>query len=227
MRKFIFITILICLSATGIFAQKTRPVVKPIPKSVPVQEKILTEIADADWNILADALDAENWNKSAALAAQYLQNLPADNDRKQLAQLRYIYLYALAGKILAFNAQGNVSEAEKTWNELDLIMATFIGKEFVMPPRRFVENCDKLLNVICGVKATPKAFRTTATNREGNAIHSFDYVVFDQSVNIKEFEEKPTFLGGILQKADYNEDKSKPWILRLFFNKGFLRVVVK
>ncbi|MEP6904195.1 MAG: hypothetical protein ABJA66_20925 [Actinomycetota bacterium] len=226
MRKVIFFTILICLSAAGVFAQKTQTTVRTIPKSVPVQQKILTEIADADWNILAKSLSSEDWNKSAALAAQYLDNLKTDNDKKQLAQLRYIYIYALTGKILDYNAQANALEAEKTWNELDRVMATFIGKEFVMPPRRFVENCDKLLNVICRVKDTTKAFRTTATNKEGNAIHSFDYVVFDEAVDIKEFDEKPTFLGGTLQKADYNEDKSKPWILRLFFNKGFVSVVV-
>ncbi len=226
MKKIIFITILICLSAAGIFAQKTQKPVRSMPKSVPVQQNILTEIANADWDILASALTTEDWNKSAVLAAQYLENLPVDNDKKQLAQLRYIYIYALTGKILDYNAQANALESEKTWNELDRIMATFIGKEFLMPARRFVENCDKLLNVICRVKDTPNAFRTTATNIEGNAIHSFDYVVFDQNVDIREFNEKPTFLGGILRNADYNEDKSKPWIVRLYFNKGFVSVVV-
>ncbi len=226
MKKVIFITILICLSAVGVFAQKPKTPIRPIPKSVPVQQKVLTEITDAEWNVLAGALTTEDWNKSAVLAAQYLEKLPVDNDKKQLAQLRYIYLYALTGKILDYNAQANVLESEKTWDELDRIMAAFIGKEFVMPPRRFVKDCDKLLNVICRVKDTPNAFRTTATNIEGNAIHSFDYVVFDEAVDIKEFNEKPTFLGGTLRKADYNEDRSKPWILRLYFNKGFVSVVV-
>lgn len=227
MRKSIFITIFICLLTANVFAQKSQTSVKMIPKNVPIQQKVLTEIPDADWNALVKSLDAEDWNKSAALAAQYLENLETDNDKKQLAQLRYIYIYSLTGKILDYNAQSNAIETEKTWDELDRIMATFIGKEFLLPPRRFVEDCDKKLNIICQVKDTPNAFRTTATNREGNAIHSFDYVVFDQAVDIKEFDEKPTFLGGILRKAEYNEDKSKPWVLRLYFNKGFIRVVVK
>ncbi len=226
MKKVIFITILISLSAAGVFAQKTKQPVRSMPKSVPAQQKVLTEIADADWDILAGALTTEDWNKSAVLAAQYLDNLKAENDKKQIAQLRYIYIYALTGKILDYNAKANTLEAEKAWDELDRVLATFIGKEFVLPPRRFVEDCAKLLNVICRVKDTPNAFRTTATNVEGNAIHSFDYVVFDQSVDIKEFDGKPTFLGGILRKADYNEDKSKPWVLRLYFNKGFVTVVV-
>jgi hypothetical protein len=227
MKKIIFITILISLSAIGASGQKTQTPVRIIPKSVPVEQKALKAIADADWDILARTLTAEDWNKSAALAAQYLENLPVDNDQKQLAQLRYIYIYALTGKILDDNTKSNTLEAEKTWDELDRIIETFIGKEFVLPPRRFVEDCNKLLNVICRVKDTENAFRTTATNIEGNAIHSFDYVIFDAPVSIREFDEKQTFLGGILKKADYNEDKSKPWILRLYFTKGFVRVVVK
>jgi hypothetical protein len=227
MQKVIFFTIFICFSSACVFGQKPQTPVRTIPKSVPVEQKTTAEIADADWKILADSLFAENWNKAAFLAAEHLQNLQTDNDKKQLAQLRYIYLYALAGKILAYTTQGNTLEAEKSWNELDRVTETFIGKEFVLPPRRFVRDCDKKLNVICEVKDTPNAFRTTATNKEGNSIHSFDYVVFDQPVDIKEFDEKPTFLGGILRKVEYNDDKSKPWVMRLFFNKGFVTVIVK
>lgn len=223
MRKIAFITILISLAVSGVFAQKRKsPVKKPTPKTVPIQS--ITEIPEADWSILSEALTNENWNESADLAWQYLQKLKTDNAKKQVAQLRYIYLFSLAGKILNFNRQGNVAESEKTWTELDRVMETFIGKEFVLTARPFSSDCEKKLNYICQVKETPKAFRVTATNQEGNAIHSFDYVVFDQAVNIKEFAEKATFLGGILQKAEYNEDRSKPWVIRLFFNKGFIRV---
>ena len=215
-----------CLSAAAIHAQKSPATVKNIPSRVPFEAKTVKEISNVDWNNLAAALDGEDWNKSVILAAQYLQNLKTDNDKKQLAQLRYLYIYALAGKILAATSQNNALEAQKNWAELDLVIETFIGKEFVLPPRQFVENCSKALNVICQVKSNSNALRTTATNREGNAIHSFDYVVFDQAVNISEFNAKPTFLGGILRKAEYNEDKSKPWVMRLFFNKGFVRIIL-
>jgi hypothetical protein len=225
MNKFLVTTILLCISAAVISAQTPRPTAKITPRSVPF--KTVTEISDADWTILATALEKEDWKQSATLAAQHLQILQTDNDKKQLAQLRYIYLFALAGQILRFNSQGNALEAEKAWTELDKTMATFINKELVMPPRPFTSNCEKKLNVICQVKDTPNAFRTTATNQEGNAIHSFDYVQFDQPVELREFTGKETFLGGVLRKAEYNEDKTKPWILRLFLNKGFLRVIVK
>ncbi|MBS1797548.1 MAG: hypothetical protein JSS81_27240 [Acidobacteria bacterium] len=226
MKKVVFLTVLLTL-AIGVCGQKPKAPVRPAVKTVPVQQTVWTEVPDAEWGALAKALADEDWNKAAALAARDLERLPADNDRKQLAQLRYMYLYAQTGRILDANARADATAAETAWNELDVMMANFIGKEFVLPPRRFVEDCDKKLNVICRVRDTPNAFRTTATNIEGNAIHSFDYVVFETPVDIKEFDEKPTFIGGILRKADYNEDKTKPWVLRLYFNKGFVRVVVK
>jgi len=225
MKKTVFIIILICISAVVFSAQPPRIPAKITPRNVPF--KTVTEISDVDWQILASALEKEDWKQSATLAAQHLQTLKTENDKKQIAQLRYLYLFALAGQILAYNAQGNAAEGEKSWAEIDKVMETFIGKEFMMPPRPFATDCEKKLNVICQVKDTPNAFRTTATNREGNAIHSFDYVLLDQPTDIKEFNGKITFLGGFLRRAEYNEDKSKPWVLRLFFNKGFLRVVVK
>ncbi|HEY8561246.1 MAG TPA: hypothetical protein VIL74_12795 [Pyrinomonadaceae bacterium] len=226
MKKSVFIAILICISAISTSAQTgSREPAKVTPRNVPF--KSVTEISDADWQALAAALEKEDWKQSATLAAGHLLALKTDNDKKQLAQLRYIYLYSLAGQILDFNARGNAVGSEKTWMEVDKAMETFINREVIMPPRLFTTDCEKRLNVICQVKAAPEAFRTTATNKEGNGIHSFDYVQLEQTVDLKEFNGKEAFLGGILRRAEYNEDKSKPWVMRLFLNKGFLRVVVK
>jgi hypothetical protein len=225
MKKLIFMTILICISAAVYSAQTPRVPAKVTPRSVPF--KTITEISIADWLSLATTLEKEDWKQSATLAAQHLQDLKTENEKKQIAQLRYIYLFSLAGQILTANAQGNAVEREKAWTELDRVMETLINKEFVLPPRPFTTDCGKKLNVICQVKDTPNAFRTTATNKEGSGIHSFDYVQFDTAFNIREFDGKETFIGGILRRAEYNEDKTKPWVLRLFMNKGFVRVVVK
>lgn len=225
MKVFIFIIIFVLTAAVGVFAQTSRVPAKIAPRNVPF--KTVTEISADDWLKLAAALEKEDWQQSATLAAQYLQSLQTENEKKQIAQLRYIQLYALAGQILTANAQNNALESEKAWARLDRVLETFINKEVVMPPRLFTRVCEKKLNVVCEVKDTPNAFRTTATNKEGNGIHSFDYVQFDAPANIKEFDGKEIFLGGILRRAEYNEDKSKPWVLRLFLNKGFMRVVVK
>jgi hypothetical protein len=68
--------------------------------------------------------------------------------------------------------------------------------------------------------------RVTATNKDATAIISFDYVLFDTKVDLKEFTAKDAFLGGTLKKVEFNNDMSKPWVMRLIFEKGFARVVI-
>lgn len=224
MRKLILFTILLCLSVSICSAQKPKPPVKTIaPKSIETQ--LIAEISDADWKNLTAAVNAEEWNKSAFLAAQYLQNLKTDNEKKQLAQLRYLYLYSLAGKILAASSVKVPIESDSIWKELDEAVGGFIGKEIVSPPRRSLAECKDVLNYICPVKDNERALRVTATNNEGTMIHSFDYVLFDEKISVDKFAEKKSFLGGRLKRAEFNQDMSKLWVMRLFFEKGFVRVV--
>jgi hypothetical protein len=226
MKKIILFTILLCLFVPVCFAQKRRTPVN-IAKPQPVQTPIGREISDAEWKILTAALQSENWENSALLASQYLQKIKIDNEKKQLAQLRYFYLYALAGKILTFSSAKKTIEENAAWKELDEAVGKFIGKEFVLPPRRLLNDCKEVLNYICAVKGNDRALRVTATNRAGTTIHSFDYVGFEEKILSGEFDERETFLGGKLKKAEFNQDMSKPWVMRLIFEKGFVSLVAK
>ena len=226
MKKIILFIILWYLFVPICFAQKPQTPVK-ISKPQPVQTPIITEISDSEWKILTAALESENWEKSALLASQYLQKIKIDNEKKQLAQLRYFYLYALAGKILTFSSDKQTIEENAAWEELDKAVGSFIGKEFVLPPRRLLNDCKEVLNYICAVTGNDRALRVTATNRVGTAIHSFDYVAFDEKILSGEFAERETFLGGKLKTVEFNQDMSKPWVMRLIFEKGFVSFVVK
>jgi hypothetical protein len=226
MKRFILAVFLLCFSVSICFAQKPKTSVEPI-KQKPLPTPIVAEISDAEWKILIDALQTENWKTSSLLAAQYLEKLKNDNEKKQLAQLRYFYLYALAGKILAaYNSKIPV-EKNSIWKELEIAVSSFAGKEFVLPPRRFLPECKAVLNYICAVRNNDRLLRVTATNKEGVMIHSFDYVTFDEKISWGELIEKESFLGGKLKKAEFNQDMSKPWVMRLTFDKGFVRVIVE
>ncbi len=221
MKKFIFFTIL-CFSVSSGFAQKIATPVKPIKPS-PVQTPLLlTKISDAEWKNLTDSLKTELWEKSALLAAEYSAKIKVDNEKKQLAQLRYFYLYALAGKILALSTANKTPEETAAWQELDKAVGDFTGKEFVLPPRRFLPECKQVLNYICAVRDNDRALRVTATNAAGTEIHSFDYVLFDDKNSLDRLPETNIFLGGILKRAEFNQDLSKRWVMRLFFAKGFV-----
>lgn len=200
----------------------------PKPKLPIVQNKPIAtkEFNDAEWNRLAAALDAEDWEKSAALAAQFLNRMKSDNDKKQLARLRYLYLYALAGKVFRLSAAQKPTEEYAAREELTRAAARFTNKEFVLPARRFLSDCKAVVNYICTVKdGANKLFRTTATSKNGAEILSFDYVAFDEAIDLNEFSENKTFLGGTLRKAEFNDDLKQPWVMRLILDKGFVRVV--
>ncbi len=205
-------------------------VLKPTAAPKPISIKTVPEIPAADWKILTDALTAEDWEKSASLSSRFINRIKTENEKKQLARLRYFYLYSLSGKIFKLAAaknQGGEKAEKAAFDELRKTAADFIGSEFVLPPRSFLGDCRKSFNYICRVKGSDKAFRTTATGRNGTEILSFDYVLFDKKVGIDEFAQNKTFLGGTLRKAEFNADPAKPWVMRLIFDKGFVRIALE
>jgi hypothetical protein len=135
---------------------------------------------------------------------------------KQLAQLRYLYVFALAGDA----ARGKIP-----YTELERVIKGYVGKEFLMPPRRFLADCKSNVNFICPVAGDDKALRVTATNRESSAIHSFEYVQLNEKIDVAENNGKQAFLGGTLLTAEVNVYKSNLRIMRLTFNKGFANLV--
>jgi hypothetical protein len=223
MKKFT-LAIVFCLSVSAAFGQKI--ITNPTETSQTISIPNAPTISDNEWKVLTDALTTEKWDTAAFYASGLLNRLKVDNDRKQIAQLRYFYLFSLAGKILKSHDAGKKADEEAAWKELDKAVTSFIGKEFVLPPREYRNSCDKGLNFVCKVENNEKAFRTAATDKDGKGIHSFDYVVFEKKVDLKEYLEKQVFLGGTLKKVEFNDDMSKPWVMYLIFEKGFVRVVV-
>ena len=218
MKKFV---LLVILTAAAIGVAQKPPKTAAI-KPLPVQTSGTAELSEAEWKVLTDALQTEDWTKSATLAAQYLQKLKSDNDKKQIAQLRYLRLYALAGKIAAVSGANVPADTDALWKELDDAASDYNDREFVLPPRRYLSDCAKVANYICRVADHERALRVTATNREGTAIHSFDYVVFDDRAALDNLPESELFLGGTLKRIEYNQDSTKPWVMRLIFEKGFV-----
>lgn len=225
MKNFVLFSILICLSATFCFAQKIVKIEKPDQKSA-ASDSSSPEISETEWQFMNDKLRAEDWENSALLASRLIERTKAENEKNQLAQLRYFYLYSLAGKVVAYSEAKKSAEEKAAREELNKAVENFIGQEFIMPPRQFLAECNRVLNYICTVKDNNNALRVTATNKNGTAIHSFENVLFDKKIELKEFIGKETFLGGTLAKVEFNEAKSNLWIMRLSFVKGFVRVVV-
>lgn len=213
MRKLIFLVVLFSLTVSIAFGQKSQTAT-PAPKKI-AQPSNVGEIAEAEWLKMADAVYLENWEKASALALQNLQKLKIDNSKKQLAQLRYVYLYSLAGK---------VSEGKMTFAEFEKIANTFVGQEFLLVSRQLLADCNTKVNYICAVKSNDRLLRVTATNRTGTAIHFFEYVVLNEKFDVRANSEKLAFLGGNLKKIESNLYKTDIKVLRLIFDKGYVKL---
>ncbi len=222
LKKPVLLVILFCIPVSGCLAQTPDTADKTIQTS-PAKG---VEISDKEWKILTDALGAEDWEKAAFFASLLVDKIKTDDEKKQLARLRYFYLYALAGKFLELSETKDKVKKEATLEDLKKAADKFIGKEFLLPPRRFLSDCQQRVNYICPVKDNDKALRVTATNKEATAIVSFDYVLFDTKIDFNDLIENQAFLGGTLKKVEFNDDASKPWIMRLIFEKGFVRIIV-
>lgn len=223
-KKIVFFIILFCLSAIVCFAQKSKPPVRSnAPKQTPVQP--LKEVPEADWKVLIDAVQSENWGKSAALSGDYLRKIKIENDKKQIARLRYILLYALAGKIVALSLDGKKPEENRARVELEKAANGFTGKEFFMPSRQISNDCQGKLNYLCPAKQQRNVLRATAASQTGTAIYSFEYVRLRENFNFGANIGKQAIVGGVLQKIEFNSAKSNLWIMRLFFENGTINIV--
>jgi hypothetical protein len=224
MKKVVLLITLFCLSSVVCFSQKSKT---PISSNAakPAEVKTIAEIPETDWRDLVDAVQSENWEKSALLANGYLTKIKTENNKKQIARLRYILLYALAGKIIETSFAGKKAEETKARAEMEKAANGFLGKEFFMPSREISDDCEGRLNYICRSKQQANVLRVTTTNQAGTAIHSFEYLRLKQNFSISENIGKEVILSGVLRKIEFNPNKSNVWIMRLLFENGSVNVV--
>ena len=136
-------------------------------------------------------------------------------DDKRLPRLRYIYLYAAAGK---------VSEGEMSFDDLERSVKDFIGKEVVLPYRPITQDCKGALNFICGSEGAKDKLFVAATNKTGTTIHSFEYVQLKESFDIASHEGEEASVGGIMEAIKPNPNRSRAIVMRIYISKGFIKL---
>ena len=225
MKKLFLFIIFISLASCSVVAQTRKSPAKPAPKktvtvaqtSAPANPSAAIEIPAEEWNGIVKNIEAEDWNKSSVLTLAALKKLKNDNEKKQLARLRYFYIYSLTGKI-----------AQKTMlpSELERISEAFVGQDFLMPSRQILADCTGKVNYVCTVKADEKSLRVTATSKSAT-IHSFEYVKLSDKFDASGNDGKEVFLGGKLQKIEIGTYKDNIKIVKLYFEDGFADLVSK
>lgn len=219
MKKLLFFFAFISLISCAVSAQMRKVSVKTAPQKaslvLPANAAAPTEIPADDWNEIVKSLEAENWDKTSALSLAALKKLKTDNEKKQLARLRYFYLYSLAGKI-----------AQKTMppTELERISEVFIGQDFLMPSREVLADCTGKVNYVCAVKSDEKSLRVTATSKSA-VIHSFEYVKLPEKFDISANSGREIFLGGKLKNIEIGTYKNNIKVVKLYFEDGYSDIV--
>lgn len=224
MRSFIIYFSLFCFLTSSVFAQTSEvPIKKENPLEAGADKFAVKSISKEDWRTMEDALLADNWAKSARLAEDYLEKLKFETPDRQIARLRYIYLYSLAGKVLGYSFAERSAEEEKAREELKRVSNEMIGKRFMLPVRRILNECGDVLNYICPAKNKPGFLFVVAANQTGTiASPSIEYFDMGLKFDIEKHDKKAAVLTGVLDRVEINPERSNVWIMRIYFEDGFV-----
>ena len=199
--KRIFLITLLCIF-TGVFA------------FAQADKKPVSAITETQWKDLVAALKAENWEAAAALSSDYMKLMKEDDEKKTLARLRYMYLHSVAGKVF---------EGKMSFEELEKAVKDLIGKEVVTPYRKITLDCQGEFNLICPSEENKKRTMTTAANKEGTSIFSFEYADLKETVDFSGNKGKQAAVGGIIKDIVPNPNKTTIVIMRIFISDGYIK----
>lgn len=168
-------------------------------------------VSEQDWEKLYSALDNEAWKIAAELSEKYLKQTQTGGDKESSARLRYMLIFASAGR---------VGRRELTHDELGKMLTDFTGKELTLPATTFSTKCPAPMNSFCIAKGGNFNLSRGAANGAGTYIHAFEYVKLDNSSNLDNRDGEVGAVSGVLSAFELNPNKSTIWIVRLLIEKG-------
>ena len=217
---------MVFVMSTIVFLFGSAPLVAQIKGGRGARQSTSSGISDRDWNQLLGALAREDWDLAVRMSDDLLKRLKIENDKKQVAQLRYFHLFALAGRLSRLLVGKNETAAGPAWEELENTAISYRGQELMMPARSFSISCAGKVNFVCPVRDDRRALRVSSTNINGDFILAFEYYSFVEDIDLRDLEARKVFLVGKLDKFEFNQDDSKPWIMRLFIKSTAARIAI-
>ena len=171
--------------------------------------KTSAEVSEKQWQDVLIAVSNEEWDKAFQLASQYIKQLKLDDER--LPRLRYIYLYAAAGR---------VSAGAMSFEELERVTKDFVSKEIVLPFRTIATDCHGDLNFICATEATKDKLIIAAANKAGTNIHAFEYVILKEKFDAASHQGEHASIAGVVDAIKLNPNKSRFLVMRIYISGG-------
>ena len=164
----------------------------------PQQPKPTLPVTDDDFQSLLVAVSNEEWEKTVALASQYLKQMKSDDER--LPRLRYIYLYGAAGK---------TSEGRMEFEELTKLLRDFVGKDIAVPYRPITTDCGRTFNFICPSKEAKDKFMVAASNKTATTILAFEYVTLKEAFEFFKSRRRDS-IGRRCRAGNHTKSKQEP-----------------
>lgn len=152
MKRAILVAPLLFLMSLTVFAQ---------------QSKSAATLSEKQWDDLFTALENEDWGKAAEYSSKYMRELKDEDREKSLARLRYMFIFASAGKVI---------EGKMSYEELEKSLKAFVGQEIMMPHSRIAVDCKGQLNTLCFYSDGNFDLSTASTNRSGTNIHAIEWI---------------------------------------------------
>jgi hypothetical protein len=188
-QRCILIVAVLCFLTTPAFAQAPQP-------------------AGTPWKSLLTALSTEDWDTAHQLSKTLLDEIKNEDNEKNLARLRYMFLYSAAGRVLA---------GKMTYDELEAAVKPFVGKELVVPFRTVREQCGgRNLNLICADNPDKKSLLVPATNQKGTTILIFEYYKFKGNPKLPSLVGSQASLSGTVSSIQPNPNRSNLIIVRVY-----------
>lgn len=166
------------------------------------------EVSTKQWQDVLVAVSGEQWDKAFQLASQYKEQMKPGDER--LPRLRYIYLYAAAGRVAA---------GVMSFDEMDGLLKDFVGKEIALPYRPIAVECHGDLNYICAQSSKDKLV-VAAANKSGTTIHAFEYVQLKEEFDAASYRDQYASITGVVEAIKLNPNKSRFLVMRIYVTGG-------
>jgi len=184
-----------------------------VATAIAQQPKATPTVSDDDFQKVLVAASTEDWDSAVALSSKFLKQMKADD--KRITRLRYIYLYAAAGK---------VTDGKMDFDDFTQSAKEFVGKEIELPYRPIRLECRGGMNFICPSNDKPDRVMIAATNTTGTSILAFEYVQLKEPFDFARHEGDKASISGKIDAIVPNPNKSRFLVMRLYVSDGVINL---
>ncbi|MDP4220171.1 MAG: hypothetical protein Q8896_07010 [Bacteroidota bacterium] len=160
------------------------------------------------------SLGEEDWDNAFAQANKLLTKFPSDT----------IGGVPLLNYISIFSAAGRVTKGNMTYAELEKHVKKFVGHRLTMSAHPTTTDTVKVAfsTTILKKRGDRVIGENTSANRAATNIFAFEYFDFDEDFPIEDWNGLTSRCGGILEKVEFNPNKSMIWVMRLHVKNAWI-----